>query len=206
MAMFEVEMEITGFRLKVKAQRNEDVARITTQLGRQLAGLTQPFSAMVDAPKTLEAHSVNDLGGSGESDVRRPLASKSGRKRIRRSGESANSTQPITWQHDAKAWGTPRQSWSAVQKILWTMYVLSKVAEKSELSGPVIAESFNLAFKQFGPLNKKSMPRDLGNLKKRVPAQIMDNPSATPITWYLTEEGIREGEKLVIEARGQAGT
>ncbi len=91
-----------------------------------------------------------------------------------------------------------------MQKILWIMYVIGKATGQTELGGPTIAESFNKSFKQFGPLKKNSMPRDLGTLKTRSPAQVMDNTTASPITWYLTEAGKLEAEKLVAEARGGA--
>jgi hypothetical protein len=96
----------------------------------------------------------------------------------------------------------PRQLWTAPQKILWTLYVAAKEKGQTELSGPVIAETFNVQFKQFGPLSKQSMPRDLGNLKKR--SQVMDNATHAPITWYLTDEGSKEAEKLVAEGKGGA--
>lgn len=95
----------------------------------------------------------------------------------------------------------PRQSWTAGQKILWTLYVIDKEVDQKEVSGPVIAETFNSAFRQFGPLKKQNMPRDLGILKKKTPAQVMDNTTMSPITWYLTEEGIKEAEKLFVDAR-----
>ena len=135
--------------------------------------------------------------GDDQSDKPKPR-SKGGR---RRSGQSI-APQPVTWQHDPGKWGTPRQSWTAPQKILWTMYVALQEVNARELGGPTIADTFNTSFRQFGPLHKNSMPRDLGSLKKKTPAQVMDNPTSSPITWYLTDEGIKEAEKLVIEAKG----
>ncbi|MEZ6124637.1 MAG: hypothetical protein R3C49_15875 [Planctomycetaceae bacterium] len=200
MARIEVEMELTGFRLKVKAEREDDVARITQQLGRQLAGMTQPLAGIVDSPRAIETQTVQE---SGEAALLQKSAAKSTRKRNRKTGENGGS-QPITWQHDAAAWGTPKQAWTAAQKILWIMYVIGKATGQSEIGGPTIAESFNKSFKQFGTLKKNNMPRDLGALKTKSPAQVLDNTAASPITWYLTEAGTLEAEKLVAEARGDS--
>jgi len=199
-AKIEVEMELTGFRLKVKAEREDDVARITQQLGKQLAGMTQPLAGIIDSPRVIEAHTVQE---NGETGLPLKSATKSTRKRSRKAGENGAS-QPITWQHDAAAWGTPKQAWTALQKILWVMYVIGKATGQTEVGGPTIAETFNKSFKQFGVLKKKSMPQHLGSLKVKSPAQVLDNTTASPITWYLTETGIQEAEKLVAEARGSS--
>lgn len=200
MAKIEVEMELTGFRLKVKAEREGDVARITQQLGKQLAGMTQPLAGIVDSSRVIETQTVQE---NGEAGLAQKSAAKLTRKRSRKAGENGRS-QLITWQHDSAAWGTPKQAWTAAQKILWIMYVIGKATGQSEIGGPTIAESFNKAFKQFGTLKKKSMPRDLGALKTKSPALVLDNTAECPITWYLTETGILEAEKLVAEARGDS--
>lgn len=201
MAKFEVEFEITGLRLKVKAERDEDVSKITQQIGKQLSGLTQPYPGIVENPRVIEAHAQPASKGYDETSVLPKSVGRSGRKRTRKTSENGGS-QPIHWQHDAAAWGTPKQAWTAIQKILWIMYAIGKATGQEEIGGPTIAESFNKSFKQFGILNKKSMTRDLGVLKTKVPAQVMDNTAASPITWFLTEAGTQEAERLVIEARG----
>jgi len=200
-AKIEVEFEITGMRLKVKAERDEDVSRVTQQLSRQLSGLTQPFAGMIESNKVIDAHAPPASDSNGETNVLPQSNVRTGRKRTRRTSENGGS-QPIHWQHDAEVLGTPKQSWTAYQKILWIMYVISKETNQTEISGPVIAESFNRSFKQFGVLRKNNMPRDLGALKTKSPAQVMDNTTASPITWYLTDAGSQEAQKLVLEARG----
>jgi hypothetical protein len=101
----------------------------------------------------------------------------------------------------------PKQAWSGWQKILWVLYVIGKETGQTEVSGPAIAETFNTLFKQFGLLAKQSMPRDLGGMKKkRTPALVLDNPTQTPITWFVTEEGTREAEKLVADAKTAIST
>lgn len=204
MAKFEVEMELQGFRLKVKAEREDDVSRITQQIGRQLSGFTQPFAGIVDSSRIIETQAVTKTEGNGEAAVPRKSAAKTTRKRARKVDENSMA-QAITWQHDASVWGTPKQKWTAAQKILWTTYVIEKKTGRSEVSGPEIADAFNRTFKEFGPLNKQNMPRDLGSLKTRSPAQVMSNAGGASIMWYLTEAGKLEAEKLVAEARGFTG-
>ena len=202
MAKFEVELEITGFRLKVKAERDEDLARVTQQIGKQLSGFTQPFAGIVDNSHVIDVPVSGDsAGGCEQAEKQQGAVARSPRKRSRKPSENSGS-QPLTWQHDPAAWGTPKQAWTAAQKILWIMYVIGKVTTQSEIGGPTIAESFNKSFKQFGPLKKNNMPRDLGALKTKSPAQVLDNTTASPSTWYITEAGKIEAEKLVAEARG----
>ena len=201
MGKFEVEMEIQGFKLRVKAERNEDIPRITGQIGRHLAGLVQPTAEIVDehSPKQIESMVQPRL----ENDQYTGKGKGRGKSGRRRNGNGElNGSQPLNWQHKPEKWGTPRQSWTAGQKILWTLYVVSKEVNQAEVGGPVIAETFNAHFRQSGPLRKKNMPRDLSSLKLKSPAQVMDNTTKNPIAWYLTEEGIKEAERLVLEAKG----
>ena len=48
MAKFEVEMELQGFKLRVKAERQEDVPRVMSQVARQIAELAAPAGHMID--------------------------------------------------------------------------------------------------------------------------------------------------------------
>lgn len=202
MAKFEIEMEIQGFKLRVKAEREDDIPRITGQISKQLAGMLQPPAEIFNgSPQIVPALTVPPVTENGqESDKGKGRAK--GNRRRNSVGSEGSPSQTINWQHDAAKWGTPRQAWTAGQKILWLLYVIDKEKGQKEVGGPAIAETFNAAFKQFGPLKKPSMPRDLGNLKIRSPAQVMDNTTKSPITWYLTEEGIKEAEKLVLDAKG----
>ncbi|HJT36363.1 MAG TPA: hypothetical protein VJ783_30350, partial [Pirellulales bacterium] len=113
-------------------------------------------------------------------------------------------SQPLEFRHDAGRFGIPRQEWTAGKKIVWLLHVVSQQAQVSEISGPVIAATFNKHFRQAGSLNKQGMSRDLGGLKQRGPALVGDNANSSPITWFLTNEGQKEAERLVIEARGEA--
>ncbi|MHB1158447.1 MAG: hypothetical protein ACYC26_16610 [Phycisphaerales bacterium] len=203
MAKFEVEMEIQGFKLRVRGERNEDISLITGQLSKQFAGMLHGPAAIVDsesAPKQVEA-TVHSTDNGQEGTKNKSTRSRGSARR--RGASSGESTQPaaISWQHDPSKWGMPAQAWTVSQKILWTLYVVTKETPHTEISGPIIVDIFNTQFRQYGPLGKSGMPRALGDLKMKSPALVMDNTTNTPITWYLTDAGIKEVEKLVQEAK-----
>lgn len=205
MAKYEIEMELQGFKLRVKGERPDDIPHITDQIGRQLTGFLQPPADMIDRqpPKQIESQVVGNRAKNPSDDENKKGNKNRGRgSRRRTSNGDGTPSAPITWHHDPAKWGMPTMDWTAGQKIIWTLYVVSKETGKTEVGGPSIAETFNMQFKQFGPLTKQNMPRDLGNLKAKAPAQVMDNSTARPITWYLTEEGIKEAEKLIAGAKG----
>ena len=85
------------------------------------------------------------------------------------------------------------------------MYVIKQAAGTKELSGSIIAESFNLSFKQFGTLRKNHMPRDLGALKLKQPPLVLDDPGKVPIQWFLTDAGLKEAERLIDQSKQAAG-
>jgi hypothetical protein len=66
----------------------------------------------------------------------------------------------------------------------------------------VIAETFNANFREAELLSKQNMPRDLGKLKSRSPALVGSHDDASPITWFLTDEGVKEAVRLVDDAKG----
>lgn len=197
MAKFEIEMELTGFKMKVRAERPEDVPHITGQISKQLAGFVQPPGAMIEEPGVKAVESTVREPADGQGENKR----KGRRVRGKAAGNGDGAPAVPTWQHDPAKWGMPKQTWSGSQKILWILYVIGKETGRTEVSGPAIAETFNTLFKRFGPLSKQSMPRDLGSLNKRSPSLVMDNPTHAPITWYLTDEGNKEAEKMVVDAK-----
>jgi len=197
MGKYEIEMEITGFRLKIRGER-DDVPVIKHNLQQQMAGLLDPAANIAQSrlPATaIEAEVVNGDGNGRQKKTRRARRASAPNGQTR--------SKPLDWQHDPGQFGVPRQNWRASGKIIWLMYVASEQAHASELSGPVIAETFNKHFRQAGQLNKQSMPRDLGFLKQKVPALVGDRAGASPITWFLTDEGVREAQRLVVDAKGE---
>ena len=69
MAKFEVEMELTGLKLKIKGER-EDIPQISRNLGEQIAGLFQPAANIVQGQlptKHVEATIQPPENGDGQT-------------------------------------------------------------------------------------------------------------------------------------------
>jgi len=195
MAKIEVEMELQGFKLRIKADRN-DLPQISGEIGKQLAGMLQPPAAMLDEPVSRQVDSTVVPPENGNNGNRRGKAS-----RRAKTTNGTPTTPKVEWQHDPTKWGMPKQAWKAGGKVLWLLYVVKNETSHSELSAPTIADTFSAKFKQFVALKKTSMPSILGSLKTNEPALMMDDTTKTPNTWYLSEEGIKAAERFVQEAK-----
>ncbi len=202
----EIEMELGGFRIerfkvRIRADR-EDIPRISSEIGRGLLNIMQPPANLIDQPEPKQITSAVLPSASGNSSSHTSGGGGRGRSRHGRSaGNGTSAAPPIEWTHDPSKWGTPKQMWTEHNKILWLLNVIARETGQSEVGGPSIADTFNNKFKQFGPLSKASIPRNMARLKTNEPALVMDNTSNSPITWYLTEEGNKAAERLVVEAR-----
>ena len=200
MAKFEVEMELQGFKLRVKGERSEDIPRISGEIGKQLAGMLQPPAHLLQEPIRKHVDAIiqpsgddHNAGGTGRA--------KGGRRRKASSNNGSSPVPLITWQHDPAKWGTPKQGWTEGNKTLWLLYVMKSEIGLTEVGGPTVADIFNSKFKHFGPLRKSNIPRAFGRLKTNDPALVMDDTTKTPIAWYLTDAGLKEAERLVQEAK-----
>jgi hypothetical protein len=203
MAKVEIVMELGGFKIDsfkvhIKADR-EDIPRINGEIGKQFMHILQPPANLIDEPERKQILSTvvppTDVANAKSSG-----RSKGGR-RLKGTATAAAPAVSVVWTHDAAKWGMPKQSWPETNKALWLLYVMTKETGKSEVSGPSIADTFNDKFRQFGPLKKPNLPRTMGRLKTNSPAYVMDNTGAFPIAWYLTNEGTKAAERLVIEAK-----
>jgi hypothetical protein len=197
MGKFEVEMVLTGFKLKIRGER-DDMPVIKRNLEQQMAGLLSPAANIAQSrlpPNTIDADIVH-RDGSG-----RPKKAS----RVRRTGPANGEPRStaLDFHHDFDQFGVPSQTWPAGKKILWLLYIASREAQATELSGPVIAETFNKHFRQSGMLKKSNMPRDLRILKQKNPGLVGDNANGSPINWFLTTEGEKEAAGLVAEAKGE---
>jgi hypothetical protein len=194
MAKFEIEMELTGFKLKVKGER-EDIRVIRESLQEQVTGLIAPAANIVRG----------NLSELPLEPIKPEVISKPKRAaRTRRAGAGNGevASPALDWSHDPGKWGTPRQAWKAWQKILWLLLVAAEERGVREMSASCIVDTFNKHFRQAGLLHKSSMTRDMASLKQRLPALVGDHADKSPITWFPTEEGIKEGQRLVAEAKG----
>lgn len=194
MPKFEFEMELTGLRIKMKGER-EDVRVIRENLPQQIAALIDPAANIVRG--NLAELPLERIEPGAVSKPKRAA-------RIRRagSGNGEAASAAVDWSHDPGKWGTPRQAWRAWQKIVWLLLVAGEERGAREMAAGCIVETFNKHFRQAGLLRRTSMTRDMASLKQRVPSLVGDHADKSPITWFLTEEGIKEGQRLVAEAKG----
>jgi hypothetical protein len=197
MGKYEIEMEIKGFRLRVKGERAE-MQGIAENLQAQIPRLLEP-ALNIPQGYLPGGRVVEVKANENEDRPHRQKATRSARRTGSAKSETNSGAPNLT--HNPEQWGVPRQAWSSPQKILWLLRVATAQLSIKELSGPAIAAVFNKHFRQAGTLQTKSMSRDLGALKQRSPALVCDDPNQTPIAWFLTEEGMKDADKLVAEAK-----
>jgi hypothetical protein len=200
MAKIEIDMELgkfEGFKVRIRADR-EDLPGINKALSKQLMGALMPATEFFEDPARKQISSAvvptanegNGGGGGRGKNGRRSKPSSNG-----------NVVQPIQWQHDSTKWGMPSPKWKAGQKMMWLSYVIKNEGGDAEQSAAVLAETFSAKFKQFGAPKRTSMPSILAALKTSQPALMLDDTGKDPITWFLTPDGDRAAEALVVEAR-----
>src|SRR5260370_26493321 len=100
MAKFEVEMELTGFKLRVRGERN-DIPALTESLQQQVAGLLPQIGRIADdrpSPQIVDAR-VEPAATVG-SRTRRTVKS-------RRAGSTLDgaAVKALDWDHDPRKWG-----------------------------------------------------------------------------------------------------
>lgn len=203
MAKFKLKFKLTGLEVEIEGDR-QDAPQITAALANQLGGFLAPAAGILledQKPKNLaaiEAETVpsHDVPKKRKTSSRRSSPSKGG---------SVDTVEPISYSHDVEKYGNPHQTWSGTKKALWLLFVVNKQTTYTQTSAGVIAATFNKHFRQAGEIRPSNVSRDFGNLKtKKKPAQVGEYTESSPSQWYLTSEGLKEAEKLVSEALGEA--
>lgn len=207
MSKFRIRMKLTGFELEVEGTR-EDVPLIAQSLGRQLTGLLEPASQIVDGellPNVKTASPALSTNIAQDSTNRR----KPRRRAVGVAGTGvtgANERAALDWRHDPQKYGTPRQEWSSSQKILFTLYVAGQETGVGDMTTGQIRATFNKHFRQAGQLLRQNMSRDLAKLKagrKGEQPEVSEDTTKNPATWFLTEAGTRGAQQLVTAALNQ---
>jgi hypothetical protein len=187
MAKFRIHLKLQGFDLEVDGER-QDLPAITHAVQQQLTRLVIPGEVITDGQKRL---------GNGADDAGATLDEENKKKRpARRERRSAGDGAPavaIEFRHDAATYGNPIQIWSVTDKCIWLLYVLKKLVQANEVSGPVLAATFNQYFKPAGKLHPPNVTRDLAKLKVQNPAPIGEDKG----NYYLTGEGDKQAEALI---------
>jgi len=197
MPKFELEMELTGLKLRIKGDRG-DVPVIAANVGQQIAGLLEPPANIVEGEPPRKTVEVVQLPPSPEAP------SKNGHTRRRtaaRNGNSAPTSTPVEFAHDSAKWGIPLQAWNPTNKSLWLLRIVEEQGGPKELSSSEIVATFNKFFKPSGKLRAPNVARDLGKIKTGAEALVVEDKSGSPIRWCLSHKGRAESDRLVAEAR-----
>lgn len=203
---FKIKLKVTGFELEIEDSR-DDVPLMAQAVGQQMSGLLLPASSVVEG----EMIEDKSLPQPTPEPQLKPRKKRSNRQHSSTSTNSTqngkNKTSAIDWKHDPLKWGTPQQDWTTANKSIWLLYVVSKEANVPELTGSEISATFNKHFRQSGQIQAGQINRDLGQSKgaKGKPALISENAIKSPSTWYLTHEGEKRAQELVVKAIGQNG-
>jgi hypothetical protein len=200
LSKFRIILKLTGLELEVEGSR-EDVPLLARNLGAQLGNLLAPAAAMADG----KALPSNERATITQAPTSEPAA-RSHKRGIRRTGATATASgeasAAIDFKHDPAAFGSPLQTWNTAKKAMWLLYVSDKQGGPKEMPPAQIAKTFNKHFKQAGTITPNNVSRDLGKIKSTPPAKAADDATKDPATWYLTDSGTKEAERLVTEARG----
>lgn len=202
MSKFEVELEITGFKLKVKAEREEEVAQITNAVSNTVANMLSPVNNIVDGEVAeIEAvpHETRQLTESVTTSDRKKTKKKSSSRRK----PSKNPEHALEWRHDTAKWGSPQRTWSTSKKAIWLMHVAKQETGNDEMTTSQIINTFNVQFSQAGEM-RGNVNRDLGALMMKTNPVVSKNTTSKPLTWFLTKSGEQQGQNLVAEALGVA--
>jgi len=80
---------------------------------------------------------------------------------------------------------------------MYLIYVISRGSGISELTSSQITSTFAATFRELGEL--KNVKRDLGGRKQK--AEVAENTTVAPTTWYLTLAGEKIVEELISKAK-----
>jgi hypothetical protein len=192
MARTEFEIEITGLKIKYKGERQE-LPRFMDNFRSSVGGLLTPPEELNGSTN---GHEITTVESTPEPKR------KAGKQRSKSPVTGDSQTAALDWAHDPEKWGNPKQEWAAIQKIIWLLFVARNESSQQELTAGRISGTFNKKFKEAGKLISNNMSRDLTRAKTQVPPPVQNNTAVNPVTWYLTEAGIKQAEALVKQARG----
>lgn len=196
MAKVKFKLKFTGLELEFEGDR-ADAPQFASKV---IEAMVAPAD-VTPPPRALEERMPEKIVEVAPESAAKPKAK--GRKATAGAPQSSKATQStINLHHDVGKWGTPKQQWPIIHKILWLMQVLSSdESTKDKLTASTIVHTFNHNFKEAGRIDHKNLSRELGRLKLQ--QLIGQNTHSDPPTWHLTQEGIKKAASLVEEARGK---
>lgn len=193
MSKFKIKVKLTGFELEIEGDR-QDIPALTRSVSKQLGGMIAPPSADL----------FEDAEIVPDTPAALPEAKKPAKKKRPSAAKSATSISKSEVAHAIELnkrsveskYGTPKQQWSSGDKLLWLLYVADKEAGLQGLSSGQLKETFNKHYRTNGAVTAQNT----ADLRKKVisnPALLGKDTSKEPVTWYLTEAGLRHVEALI---------
>ena len=197
-----MKLELTGLKLEIE-QDSDTVSPAVAALQQQLTGLMQTVNTLASGTQA-DQNSSNHLPtpvvqkAIEATAVPSPAARSGQRRSSRKSSGTRPKAEALELKHDTNRYGNPKQEWNTATKSMWLLYMLGQQTEHKETSAPVLAETFNRYFKEFGPIISNNVTRDLRTAKKAGHAS--NNPDKEPQAWFLLDEGKKEVERLIADA------
>ena len=199
MSKMKIKLKITGFELEVEGSSNE-VPKIMKDVQDQMSSLIAPPSIMdnkVD-DKIIDT-SFEDVSPKDGKKGKPKSKSNKNSKKSNTTSNTKNDVSNLLWVNDPDKWGTPQQKWNPTNKILWVLYVVEQEKNISQLALSNIVNVFNTSFKEAGTILHPNASRDIKKAKTK--KLVGENTTKTPSEWYLTQDGKKEAERLIAEAR-----
>jgi hypothetical protein len=191
MGKFKLKFKIKELEFEMEGER-ESIPVMTHALQHHFTGLLKPAQIANDSASPAgSAHPAIEVAPPGNGDDARRSPKPSSRAREK------EPTKAFDFRHDPSKWGSPKQSWTAGQKIIWLLYVILQQSGKQALTAGMIASTFNKHFREAGMLKPKNIYRDLDILKMKSPSPVGEDTTKARPEWFLVEEGKKQGAQLV---------
>ncbi len=183
MNKLKIRLKLTGLELEIEGDRDQ-LPRITNGIGNQIGGLLQAPGTIIEARESMLAPEHSAMSETPPQKARKRFA----RPPVGKAGENGAS-DAVDFQHAPEKWANPSQEWTTTQKAIWLLFIVEKQAQRKELSGVMIASTFNKHFREAKPIQTGNVVRDLKKQKLKTPTLVVEDTTKSPSMWYLTEEG-----------------
>lgn len=194
-------MKLQGFELEIEGDRH-DASVIGRSIGEQISAIVSPGMNIIDgeiSPKP----SAQVVPAAAFLEPAKRRAAKRSKPAGAANGETTT-TSAVEFRHDPSKYASPSQHWSTSDKAIWLLYVVREVASVAELSNGQLVKTFNTHFRQAKTITHSNVSRDLGKLKTATPSLVGEDNTKTPSVWFLTDEGIRHAQAIIVKAKTPA--
>ena len=165
-----MEIELQGFKFKVKGDRPEVSQQMAVQIAQAAAAFIEPAMRAAAHPDQVPAPALPAREVLMTQTPPPPAAATKRRGGGRPRGGSTNSAsagEALRWTHDPAKWGTPGKDWNVSKKSPWLLLVAETEVSKPSLSSADIAKTFNAMFPEAGEISVSHINRDLKKLKAK---------------------------------------